>query len=264
MTSCTGGEVIDSCQAAVSAATEDTSCNNVDDDCDGETDEDYVGVATTCGQGACAENFIPSCLDGQETACPEGLSLDAAAQDTTCDDIDDDCDGETDEDALCDMHCIETSGASDDAFTTCREFRSEDATGKNAVDAALAAFSGPSDEKKCGDAELVPGRCPLTVGTSGAESDTTMVQANGCQIAQESEYLWYYSQSDGHTAGYAALSNAEVESTCTHGGYATARQCPTSVACTDDSCLHVCTHADQGVHRAQWVPDASRRRDGLE
>jgi hypothetical protein len=39
---------------AGSPAANDTSCNGVDNDCNGQVDEDYVPVATNCGAGACA------------------------------------------------------------------------------------------------------------------------------------------------------------------------------------------------------------------
>ena len=84
-------------------------CNNVDDDCDGDTDEDALDATDWYTDGD---------SDGwggalAETACdaPEGaVDVDGDCDDTDatvhpsatehCDDTDDDCDGETDEDAV--------------------------------------------------------------------------------------------------------------------------------------------------------------------
>lgn len=74
----------------------DASCNLVDDDCDGTVDEDYQGVATSCGIGACAAIGSSSCVLGAEVDdCEPGSP---AADDSSCNDADDDCDGDTDED----------------------------------------------------------------------------------------------------------------------------------------------------------------------
>ncbi|MCA9542391.1 MAG: hypothetical protein KC620_26020, partial [Myxococcales bacterium] len=62
-------------------------CNNIDDDCDGTTDED-AGVQ--CGAGACARRA--ACVDGVEAECVPGLP-----GVEVCNDVDDDCDGMTDE-----------------------------------------------------------------------------------------------------------------------------------------------------------------------
>jgi len=76
---------------------EDVTCDGVDDDCDGGTDEDYVPV-TTCGLGVCQITATASiCNDGVETPCVPG---DPVGEDVTCDGVDDDCDGDADEDAI--------------------------------------------------------------------------------------------------------------------------------------------------------------------
>ncbi len=81
------------CQPGPAAASDDT-CDATDDDCDGDTDEDYVVVAR-CGQGVCATTSTPSsCVAGVETQCRSGAP---AGADATCNDLDDDCDGDTDE-----------------------------------------------------------------------------------------------------------------------------------------------------------------------
>jgi hypothetical protein len=81
----------------VERAPTDATCDDQDDDCDGAIDEDYV-VDAGCGVGACANNVTPSsCIDGVETACRQNM---AAPDDATCDNIDDDCDGNTDEDVV--------------------------------------------------------------------------------------------------------------------------------------------------------------------
>ncbi|MGM0577194.1 MAG: hypothetical protein ACQEXJ_15825, partial [Myxococcota bacterium] len=51
-------------------ATEDTTCDGVDEDCSGEADEDYVSEATSCGEGACEATGQTECVDGSvEDSC---------------------------------------------------------------------------------------------------------------------------------------------------------------------------------------------------
>ena len=44
---------------------DDATCDGVDDDCDGATDEDYVAVSSACGEGVCASTGLVTCVDGQ-------------------------------------------------------------------------------------------------------------------------------------------------------------------------------------------------------
>ena len=97
-TECVDGSTIDTCDPFAGAAPLDGTCDGVDDDCDGSADEDFASTPTTCGVGACAGN-------GGATECVDGSTIDtcdpfagAAPLDDTCNDVDDDCDGTSDED----------------------------------------------------------------------------------------------------------------------------------------------------------------------
>ena len=92
---CVGGEIQNSCIPGMPAINDET-CNNIDDDCDGATDEDFASYVTSCGVGACQAEGLATCVGGEVIdSCTPG---EAAANDVTCDNVDDDCNGETDED----------------------------------------------------------------------------------------------------------------------------------------------------------------------
>ena len=82
------------CQTGTPAA-DDATCDDVDNDCDGTADEDYLTDESCFLPGACsASNAGSTCVAGVETACQTGTP---AADDATCDGVDDDCDGTVDD-----------------------------------------------------------------------------------------------------------------------------------------------------------------------
>ncbi|MDP6942978.1 MAG: MopE-related protein, partial [Myxococcota bacterium] len=81
-------------------------CNGQDDDCDGLHDEDHVGLGTECevGLGACTAPGIKVCAPDEETLTCSVNPVTGGNE--LCNELDDDCDGATDEDfpsknALC-------------------------------------------------------------------------------------------------------------------------------------------------------------------
>jgi uncharacterized repeat protein (TIGR01451 family) len=95
-TACVGGAVVDTCAPGAPLATDDVTCDGVDDDCNGATDEGYVPVTSCFLPGACAlGNAASSCAAGLEIPCQTGTPT--GLDDATCDGVDDDCDGATDE-----------------------------------------------------------------------------------------------------------------------------------------------------------------------
>ncbi len=94
---CVDGAIVDSCVPAMPIGSDDPTCDNIDDDCDGAVDEDYMATPTACGVGVCAATGTTVCVRGRVVdTCMPGAPL--GPDDTTCDGADDDCDGASDED----------------------------------------------------------------------------------------------------------------------------------------------------------------------
>ncbi len=89
-----GAEVV--CDAELTPPSDEV-CNGLDDDCDETTDEGFDGLNTACtvGVGACLRSGVRQCsADGSEVACDVAPGMPA---EETCNRLDDDCDGTTDE-----------------------------------------------------------------------------------------------------------------------------------------------------------------------
>lgn len=86
------------CENAVGPT--DDLCDSKDNDCDGNTDEDFINLNSACqiGQGDCLSHGIYACTeDGQTTECNAEV---IQSGEETCDQHDNDCDGDTDEDLV--------------------------------------------------------------------------------------------------------------------------------------------------------------------
>jgi len=78
-------------------ADDELSCDGLDNDCDGQTDEDVVPGPDACLEvGVCADHPLPVCIGAEGWDCGYAATYEAGDE-TTCDDLDNDCDGETDE-----------------------------------------------------------------------------------------------------------------------------------------------------------------------
>ncbi len=86
------------CDAVVGQPDEVELCDGQDNDCDGQTDEDFaLGADCEVGIGACAAAGVLACAeDGLATVC-QGEPLEPGEAELCGNNIDDDCNGEVDE-----------------------------------------------------------------------------------------------------------------------------------------------------------------------
>jgi hypothetical protein len=98
-------------------ADDDASCDGVDDDCDGVTDEDAADRGCPLTEGVCA-GAVDRCLDGAWSGCDYGPDYTEDVDDW-CDHTDNDCDGFTDEGAGTIMEPETGEQASDGVDNNC-------------------------------------------------------------------------------------------------------------------------------------------------
>ena len=88
----------DTCEAPPSYESDETSCDGLDNDCDGVSDEDCKCAYLDRTVGVCKDQMIDK--ESNKCATPERFEM----EETTCDGLDNDCDGVADEGCPCNFN----------------------------------------------------------------------------------------------------------------------------------------------------------------
>ena len=213
------GELLDACTPGAKLNGDlDATCDGVDDDCDGFLDEDFQQTQTACGIGECAQTGVTECqqvafqvanvvdtcqeaepatefdgvtceLNGSPIDCTDPACKDAngdfVCQDS-CNNLDEDCDGEVDEDFDVDMNCgTGACAAQGKLFCVVSEGTSEMRNSCNSA-AGQAELCGNGIDDDCDGnvdegfitpdgCDIRAGNCPCSVGVGECQNNAIYV-----------------------------------------------------------------------------------------
>ena len=264
-----GGGVVCSAGAAQGGA---EVCNGKDDNCDGQTDEDFaIGAPCVAGKGVCAATGVNQCSGGQ-AVCSAKPKTGSAEK---CDGLDNDCNGAVDEgcdddqDGFCDkgmpfvnsLACPKGQGDCDDTTSSIAPGAAEVCNNKDdncdgGVDGMVEDCSNGcgSGTRKCTAGQLGACSAPTPKCTSGACCDgcnfrpsshkcgsapsKTEFQCSGaCGGAVQKVETWAYCSGSAATCGTSNLKTASA---------GTVADCTAGQLCQASGSTHSCKACSGG------------------
>ena len=231
----------DDADPAVNPSAEEV-CNEIDDDCDGRTDEDVQSVFYGDGDG---DGY--GGLDATEVACeaPSGFvdnvddcdDTDAAvnpAATEICNEIDDDCDGSVDD-----------ADADVDLSTGGTWYADSDADGYGDAAAGAQACSQPSgtttDTSDCDDTDAAVNPAATEVCNGIDDDCDAAVDDADSSVDLSTASEWY---ADADTDGYGDAAVATTACAQPSGTVADATDCDDTAAAVNPGASEICNEID--------------------
>ncbi len=195
------------------------TCDGVDNDCDGATDEGVTGPACALTEGLCA-TATQRCVDGAFQPCgAEEYGPLYQANETFCDERDNDCDGTTDETCQCvdnqQQRCGSDVGACTRGTQTCIGGRWGACEGQ--IEPAEEVCDGLDND--CDDdldEDLVPPPCPLQVGVCAGAVQRCGGEGGFVEACGGDEYgeLYVADETDAHCDGRDNDCDGLIDENC--------------------------------------------------
>jgi hypothetical protein len=243
---CTDGQPTCDYSGIVGYEQVELSCDGVDNDCDGETDEaaDLDVAASGCALGVCDGVANATCANGGWQCSFAGVA-DYEAVETSCDGKDNDCDGQTDE-ALSDtaaagckiagVCAAGTQAACVDASYIC-QYPPTFQAAETLCDGLDNDCDGLTDPGICaaGESCVGPSACAGDggcVSVLGGGDETVCTALSGqCAVALDAGGIGFANSGDAVCAGSGSTA------TCNAGSFGAATPCPDATpACVDGTC----------------------------
>jgi putative metal-binding protein len=163
---CAAGGSTTQCNAVPGSPAPET-CDGLDNDCDGSTDEDFpnLGASCTAGEGQCQRTGVFVCSTGGSTTQCDAVQGNPVQE--ICDGLDNDCDGSADEDGDGDGFgvCFDCNDLLPGSFTTPGE---------------VLNLRFPSESGLAWDPPSAPGGTSVRYDTISSPSPTGFVSNGTC------------------------------------------------------------------------------------
>ena len=193
-------------------------CDAIDNDCDGTVDEEIEAPPCALSVGVCA-GAHKTCIDGQFNDCDRvQYGPPFQGNETFCDTLDNDCDGDTDEQCECTDNAVQSCGSDVGVCTrgsqTC--VRGEWAACEGEVAPVAEVCDGlDNDCDENIDEGLIGGQCPLQQGVCAGSTQSCGGQAGwiACDVASYGE-LYVVAESDSFCDGRDNDCDGEIDEEC--------------------------------------------------